>query len=341
MTGSTVVASFAILMPEEVFARQFLAEHLARLEALGGPGCWFHSPAIDGLQNTPHSAEATVLLTGWGTPRLTPEILTHCPRLRLIAHCAGTVRHFVDPALFQHGVRLTTSNAANAVPVAEFLLSWVLRWNKQLPHWEHGYKAGPESFRQRADARFLSMGNRDKVIGIVGASKVGRHLMSLLRHFDLEVVVFDPFLSTAEASSLGARKVELDALLAQADIVSLNAPLLPETRHMIAAPQLALMKEGALLINTARGGIVDHDALLRELQSGRISAVLDVTDPEPLPAGSPFFTLDNVWLTPHVAGSLGREIYRMTDSAISEIELFLAEGHLRHEIGPTNWATAA
>lgn len=126
-----------------------------------------------------------------------------------------------------------------------------------------------------------------------------------------------------------------------ADIVSINAPLLPSTRHMIGADQLAHMKDDALLINTARGGLLDHDALLAELESGRISAVLDVTEPEPLPEGSAFLRLDNCWVTPHVAGSLGTEIHRMTDSMIGEVELFLSEGRLKHEVGPDNWATAA
>ncbi len=334
------MTTFAALMPMHTYRHQFTAGHIARLEALAGSGNVIHVESLADLTSHPQAGDVSVILTGWGAPKVTPALLAHCPSLQLVAHCAGTLRGVLDPAVFDHGIRSTNSAAANAVPVAEFLVSWVLRWNKQLPLWETGY-TGPEIFQEKKSERHAAIGNRDKTIGIIAASKVGRCFADLLRSFDLSVLIYDPFLTESEIAALGARKTDLPTLLRESDIVSINAPNLPETRHMIAGPELAQMRDGALLINTARGALLDHDALLRELRSNRLSAVLDVTDPEPLPAGSPFFSLPNCILTPHVAGSMGREIYRMTESAIREVELFLSGGDLLHEVSARNWSTAA
>lgn len=315
----------------------------ARLRAANGDEDGIQADTLEALAADPRAADVEVLLTGWGSPLLTTDVMESCPSLGLIAHCMGSVRSIVDPALFGRGVRCTSCAAQNAIPVAEFLISWVLRWNKQLPHWENAYGRRPGSFafvERFADA-YATIGNRDKTVGVIGASRVGRRFMTLLGNFDLSVLLFDPYVSEAAAAACGATKVSLQALMAASDIISINAPLLPETRHMVGARELAAMRDGALLINTARGGLVDHDALLAELSTGRLNAVLDVTEPEPLPADSPFFTLPNVVLTPHVAGSMGTELHRMTDNALAEVELFLAEGRLNQEVCARTWATAA
>ncbi|QDY69212.1 hydroxyacid dehydrogenase [Qingshengfaniella alkalisoli] len=334
------MTKIAILMPESTYQRQITPAHLRDLEAIADDTVR-HFSDIESLQIDPEMAQAEVVITGWGSSRFSAACLDRLPNLRLIAHGAGTLRFLIDPVLLEHGIRVTSSAAANAIPVAEFTLSWILRWNKMLPFWETAYKQSPDSFPLRGNNKFAHIGNINKTIGIIGASKVGRHLLQLLQSFDMECLLADPFVSASDIAKLGASKVELSELLERSDIVSLNAPLLKETRGMIGTAELARMKDGALLINTARGPMIDHDALLRELQSERLSAVLDVTDPEPLPDDSPFLALDNVFLTPHVAGSLGTEIHRMTDSVISEIKLFLDKGELRHEVRLENWATAA
>jgi phosphoglycerate dehydrogenase-like enzyme len=134
------------------------------------------------------------------------------------------------------------------------------------------------------------------------------------------VSVFDPYLTDDDARDLGVRRVELDELMATSAVVSVHAPDIPETRHMIDARRLALLPDGATLINTARGALVDTDALVAELATGRIDAVLDVTEPEPLPADHPLWSLPNVLLTPHIAGSMGNELSRLGDNAVAEIE---------------------
>jgi phosphoglycerate dehydrogenase-like enzyme len=157
-------------------------------------------------------------------------------------------------------------------------------------------------------------------------------VIELLRPFDLRVLVSDPYFGEAEAAQLGVERRALDELLACADVVSLHAPALPSTRHLLDRRRLGLLRDGAVLVNTARGSLVDHDALLAELRAGRISAVLDVTDPEPLPADSPLFTLPNVVLTPHIAGALGTEVRRLGDLAIEELARYAAGRPFAHPL---------
>jgi len=172
------------------------------------------------------------------------------------------------------------------------------------------------------------MGTRGRTIGVVGASSIGRLVIERLRTLDVDVLVADPYLDgdpyLSEIESHGARRVGLDELLAASDVVTLHAPLLEATRHMIGAAQLARMSDGAWLVNTARGGLVDTDALTAEVVSGRLRAVVDTSDPEPLPADSLLYDHEGAVLTPHIAGSLGSEVGRMGDLAVTEVERFVA-----------------
>lgn len=157
-------------------------------------------------------------------------------------------------------------------------------------------------------------------------------MIELLRLFDYQLLLYDPLISEAEAEALGAEKVDLAALMARSDIVSLHAPLLPETRHMIDARQLALMKEGATLINTARGALVNEAALIAKLQTGSINAVIDVTHPEIPEGNSSLYDLPNVFLTPHIAGAIGLERRRLGEMAVDEVARFLEGKQLLFEV---------
>jgi phosphoglycerate dehydrogenase-like enzyme len=236
----------------------------------------------------------------------------------------------VRPACWARGILVSTAAAANAQPVAEYTLAAILLANKATLTAAHAYRER----RARIDplAEYPGVGNYGKTVGLVGASRVGRRVIELLAPFDLRVLVSDPFLGAAEAARLGVERRELDALLAHADVVSLHAPALPATRYLLDRHRLGLLRDGAVLVNTARGSLVDHDALLDELRAGRISAVLDVTEPEPLPADSPLFDLPNVVLTPHIAGALGTEVRRLGDSAIEEIARYAAGRPFAHPL---------
>ncbi|MFJ4691398.1 hydroxyacid dehydrogenase [Streptomyces sp. NPDC088766] len=283
-------------------------------------------------------AEAEVLITGWGCPRLGAEALTAAPRLRSVLHAAGSVRSLVGEPLWDHGVTVSSAVVGNAVPVAEYTLAMILLAGKDA--FTHRERFRRTHAHPTADET-APLGNLGRRVGVIGASRVGRRLLELMRPHEFEVLLYDPYVVPAEAAGLGARLVPLEDLLRYSDIVSLHAPDVPETRHMLDRDRLALVRDGGVLINTSRGALVDHAALTDELVSGRLHAILDVTEPEPLPAGSPLYRLPNVFLTPHIAGSLGNELERLGRVVVGELER-LADGlPLAHEVRRADLARVA
>ncbi|WAL74772.1 hydroxyacid dehydrogenase [Kitasatospora sp. YST-16] len=294
---------------------------------------------VEDFDRIPGPASVELLITSWGCPPLDAAALARMPALKAVVHAAGSVKHHVTEACWERGLRVSTAAAANAVPVAEYTLAAVLFANKRVLEIADRYR----EHRTALDwsAQFPGFGNHRRTIGVVGASLVGRRVLELLRPFDFDVLVSDPHLDPADALALGARLTELDELLAQCDVVSLHAPALPETHHLLDARRLALLRDGATLVNTARGSLVDTAALTAEARSGRLHAVLDVTEPEVLPADSPLYALPNVLLTPHIAGSLGNELLRITDSALDEVERYCAGREFAHPVNRAALAVSA
>ncbi|QWB22286.1 MULTISPECIES: hydroxyacid dehydrogenase [Streptomyces] len=293
----------------------------------------FADPAAAGVL-----ASAEVLITGWGCPHLDAGVLSAVPKLDTVLHAAGSVRSLVGEALWERGVTVSSAVTGNALPVAEYTLAMILLVGKDaFDHREH--------FRSThaypGPGETAATGNLGRRVGVIGASRVGRRLLELLRPFDLTVLLHDPYVSPAEAAALGAESLSLEELLGRSDIVSLHAPDIPETHHMLDRDRLALVRDGGVLINTARGALVDHEALTGELVSGRLSAVLDVTDPEPLPAGSPLYRLPNVFLTPHIAGSLGNELERLGRIVVEELERLAAGAPPVHQVRHADLARVA
>ncbi|MFD9568598.1 hydroxyacid dehydrogenase [Streptomyces sp. NPDC059982] len=284
-------------------------------------------------------ARAEVLFTGWGCPPLNEEALRRMPRLRAVVHAAGSVKHHVTEACWKRGLLVSSAAAANALPVAEYTLAAILFANKRVLEAAHAYRVA----RGPVDPlhRYPRAGNYRKTVGLVGASLIGRRVLELLRPFDLSVLVNDPYADPAEVTALGGEPCSLDELLRRSDVVSLHAPLLPQTHHLLDASRLGLMPDGATLINTARGSLVDTAALTEELVTGRLHAVLDHTEPEVLPAASPLFNLPNVLLTPHVAGSLGGELDRLAATAVEELERYARGLGFRHAVDPGRLAYSA
>jgi phosphoglycerate dehydrogenase-like enzyme len=294
----------------------------------------FSGPAADAALR-----DVEILLTGWGCPPVDAAVLDRAPGLRAVVHAAGSVKGHLDGDTFRRGIAVSSAAHANAIPVAEFTLAVVLLANKGAFAISHAYRTR----RSAVDLlnEFPAIGNYDRTVGVVGASRTGRRVIELLRPFDLEVLVSDPYLTGGQARGLGARWVELDELVAGSDVVTLHAPALPGTRHLLDRRRLAAMPDGAVLVNTARGSLVDQDALLAELVSGRLSAVIDVTDPEVPPPDSPWYRLPNVFLTPHLAGSAGREVHRLARCAVEEIERLASGAPLRYPVRPDELARMA
>ncbi|MEU9452403.1 hydroxyacid dehydrogenase [Streptomyces sp. NPDC048277] len=283
-------------------------------------------------------SRAEVLITGWGCPHIGAQVLDAAPRLRAVLHAAGSVRHMVGEPFWERGITLSSAVQANALPVAEYTLAAILLSGKDAFGLRERFRAEQA---YPAPAEYTAVGNLGRRVGLIGASRVGRRVLELLRPFDLAVSLYDPYVDAAEAARLGAVPLSLDELLRTSDIVSVHAPDIPQTQGMLSRERLALIPDGGVLINTSRGALVDHTALTEELVGGRISAVLDVTDPEPLPPGSPLYGLPNVFLTPHIAGSLGNELARLGGTVVQELERIGAGLPLAHPVHRAQLAISA
>ncbi|MEU0152071.1 hydroxyacid dehydrogenase [Micromonospora fulviviridis] len=280
----------------------------------------------------PLLARAEVLVTSWGVPRLDAALLDRAPALRLVAHTGASVKPFVTPELFARGITVTQAGQGMARSVAEVALAFTLALLHQTPRFDHALHAGAGWSRaEQAPPRHEILGCP---IGVVGASRTGRAYLDLVRALGGDVSVYDPTLTRANAAALGARLVSLDELLAGSRIVALHAPTLPETRHLLGARELALLPDGAGLVNTARSWLVDEAALVAELSRGRIDAALDVFDEEPLPTGHPLRALPNVLLTPHQAAGTVQGRRRQGEIVVDEIVRYATGRPLSHAVTP-------
>lgn len=326
-----VVLAMAPALTPDLFAD----EHRTRLAALADVPDAEPLARFDDERAARLLPRAEILLTGWGSPRIDAALLGRTPELVAVVHAAGTVKGHVDPVCFERGVRVSSAAAANAVPVAEFTVAAILLAGKRAFRLQRRYQEvrGLRLWPKEVPR----IGNYRKTVGVVGASRIGRLVLERLRGGDFERLVYDPFLARDDAAGLGAESVELDDLLQRSDVVTLHAPSLATTRHMLDRRRLALLRDGAVLVNTARGALVDGEALTDELVAGRIDAVIDTTDPEILPADSPLYDLPNVFLTPHIAGALGTETQRMATLALDEIERLIKGEPLQHEVQLADW----
>lgn len=323
---SRPVVAFA--MADAVRARVFPPARAAEVAAIAETAGFLTEYRSDAARAV--LARADVLITAWGAPELDTAALQASPRLRAVLHAAGTVKPYLSEEVFARGIQVSSAAAANAIPVAEYTIAMIVLANKRVLPIAARYRAERAEFD--AEAAFPGMGNYDRRVGIVGASTIGRVVIRMLRAYDLDVVVYDPFISAADAEELGAAKVELDELLGTSDVVSVHVPSLPSTENLIDAVGISRLREGATLINTARGEVVDQAALTERVIRGEVYTILDVTTPWILDAAHPLYTTEGAFLTPHIAGSLGSELGRLAATAVAELRRFAAGEPLAHEL---------
>ncbi|MEV1018805.1 hydroxyacid dehydrogenase [Streptomyces sp. NPDC050264] len=292
--------------------------------------------ALDGPDAAEVLAATEILVTGWDCPPLTDRVLAAAPRLRAVMHAAGSVRPIVTDAVWERGLLVSSAADANAGPVVAYTLAAITFAAKGALSAAAGYASAWPGFTERtgADAR---------VVGIIGASRIGRRVIEALRadSAGYRVLLCDPYVDAAEAARLGVEQAGLAELCRRSGIVSVHAPQLPETQGMLSTEMLALIPDGGVVINTARGSLLDTEALAAECGAGRLSAYLDVTHPEPLPAGHPLLTLPNVLVTPHIAGAQGSEVRRLGVYAVEEVERFVRGVVLRGGTGRGDMARVA
>ena len=315
------------VLPTENCSKLFglgAAEAIAELVDLVGP-CQEPETVI---AQCPALAEVELLFTGWGAPKLDVAFLAAAPKLKIVFYGAGSIRGMVTDASWARGVRICSAWRGNAVPVAEYALAQIILALKLTWHYVRSLK------RERSWEHSLPItGAFGSTVGIISLGEIGRGVGERLKQLDVKVIAYDPFVSAAEAESLGVDLVSLEAIFARADVVSLHAPNLPETQGLITGAHLASMRPYASFINTARGAIVRESEMIQVLRDRPdLMAVLDVTDPEPPAPDSPLWEMDNVVLTPHIAGSMGNECARMGWLMVEELKRYLAGEPCQHDI---------
>lgn len=320
--------TIAVLVCQPLRGRVFSRETWDLLQDLGD----VRTPAgetFDDGEGRRTLAGARACIIGWGSPVITSELLSDAPELGLLAHSAGSVKPYITDDVWDHGIRVTSASASLAVDVAWTTVGMIVLGLKNVSLHRDRLREGDWRCEGLCPPREL----KGSVIGLVGASHVGRLVLDILKPTDATSLLYDPFCSSDEARGLGAEKVDdLDDLIRRSDVISIHAPSLPETRHMFNADNLALMKDNAVLINTARGALVDEEALVEVLRTRPVFAFIDVTDPEPPAADSPLRTLPNVLLTPHLAGSISGGVARLGEYAVEEVRRFLQGESLRYEV---------
>lgn len=274
--------------------------------------------------------DVDVIFSSWGGPEVTSEFLASAPNLKAIFYGAGSIKGIMTDAAWERGVRITSAYAANAVPVAEFVLSQILFCLK------NGWQLS-----RRAHAGEIDIWGGDKIVpgayhtnvGIISLGVIGKKVCELLKPFDVRVFASSSYRSPELARELGVHFISIEEIFKTCDVVSLHTPLLPSTRGLIISEHFRSMKKGAAFINTARGAVVCQSEMIEVLRERPdLTAVLDVTDPEPPNQNSPLLSMPNVALTPHLAGSFHYECRRMGQYMIEELQRFLKGDKLKWEI---------
>ena len=305
-----------VVIHTELRDQLFSKEDTERLNGLGKVVLTDSPKPITVQQACELLRDCEVGVGSWGTPHPCKEIMDACPKLRLWEHVAGTVKHMFGPHLKGRDLTIASCKTAIADGVAQFTLGQIIM--------------GLWRVFENAAANRIGKGTKPvkkkvlhgATIGVIGASEVGKRVIDLLSPFECKVLLYDPFVSADQAEEMGAELVrDLVELCRRSDVVTLHAPALPSTAKMLNAKHFAAMRDEATFINTARGMCIDEAALIAELQKGRLTAFLDVTDPEPAAEDSPLRRLPNVVLTSHTAGPVA---FNLGAQAVDDIEAFLS-----------------
>ena len=285
------------------------------------------------------------LVTGWGVMPISGKALERAENLKIVVHSAGSVKYLFTPEMVARrlapsGIRVVSARGAIALNVAEHAVGALIMMSRR---WVHdAINIRERGMWRDPDKNWSNQFLRGAVVGIVSASMVGREVIRLLQPFNVQVLVFDPCLSDWEAGRLNVERVELDALFEQSDMVTIHAPSIPETDRMIDAEHLRLLRDDAVLVNTSRGSVLDHDALYEEAKAGRIQVQLDVTTPEPLPPEHRLRGLPNVVITPHSSGTGAYGHLEIGEITLSALEHFFSGREpVPGEVNLAHWAQIA
>ena len=284
------------------------------------------------LLNDPEKfQDVECVFSTWGMPKLTEEeIKAFLPKLKAVFYGAGTVQGFARPFL-NCGVKVFSAWAANAVPVAEYTVAQIVLANKGF---FSSSRIAKTKDREAAVKNFRAYpGNYGAKVGIIGAGMIGTLVISMLKNYNLEVLVFDPFLPDDRAKELRVEKVSLETLFKECHVVSNHLANNEQTVGMLNGALFKTMLPYATFINTGRGAQVVEQDLIDTLKARPdLTALLDVTFPEPPEQDSEFYRLENCILTPHIAGSMGYEVQRMGTYMETEYKNFVENKPCKYEV---------
>jgi phosphoglycerate dehydrogenase-like enzyme len=316
---------------ERIYSAQQRDEIAGLVEIVGPP-----QTADSIRQNLGVLQDVEMIFSGWGCPTLDKELLDAAPNLKIVFYGAGSIRAFTTEAFWGRDITICSAWGANAVPVTEYALAAIL----------FGLKAAFQHaalVREARGYRKLPVaGAYGSTVGLVSLGMIGRLLLARLKTYDLHVIAYDPFVTAEQGAALGAEMVSLEEVFRRGDVVSLHTPWLPETVGLITGAHFASMKPNSTFINSSRGAVVRENEMIEVLaQRPDLWAVLDVTYPEPPPPDSPLYTLPNVMLTPHIAGSMDAECHRQARYMIEELERYLAGQPLKWAVSKEKAAIMA
>ena len=268
-----------------------------------------------------------VAVTGWGSPQYTEQVLKKADKLQLVAHVAGSVYGIVSDALYERGIRVMSANRLFAQSTAEGAFTYMLCGLRRIEHYAAQYRLG-----KYKEPDFYNNGLLEKKVGLVGFGQVARFVRSYLRPFGCEVYVSSPEVDATYEKEYDIHAASLEEIFTNCDVVSIHASLTEGTYHLIGRELLSKLKPGAVLVNSARGAIMDEQALAEAAKSGKFYAVLDVTEEEPCPMDSGLRNLDNVTLIPHMGGPTIDRRRNCALAVADDIERFCKGEKLRDEI---------
>lgn len=275
-------------------------------------------------------------ITSWGTPTIDKALLDLMPELEIIVHAAGSIKKVISNRVFKKGIAVSSCHMALAPTVAETTMMLTLMglklYQRQRNRLEKGQNRTPE---------LVAHDLIGKTVGLVGYGRIARAYRALLKGFEVDVLVYDPYLKSEDISGENVTLVELEQLLKQSNVISLHAPGIKANDCLIDAAALSMMQDQTLIVNTARGILIDEEALFLELKNGRLRAAMDVFRTEPLPLESPLRELDNVILTPHIGGISLDSRKRIGQIVMSELGCYFAGGKLLYQIQPETLNTRA
>jgi len=269
-------------------------------------------------QNPSVLSNADIIFSGWGCPKMDQDFLELAPNLKAVFYGAGSIKGIVTDEFWDRNIQITSAYEANAIPVVEYTLSQILFSLKRGWYFVNQVKKkSTMSVRESVPGVFGS------TVGIISLGMIGRKVAEMLKQFDCKVVAYDPFVSQEDADSLQVEMCSLEDVFRRSDVVSLHTPWIKETEGLITGEHIYSMKENATFINTSRGAVVREQEMIEVLQDRPdIYALLDVTYPEPPVKNSPLYTLENVILTPHIAGSMSNECNRMGQYMVEELQRY-------------------